>query len=115
MEAELSFQKKNVSEIEFKGTMENLSDASAKMVASCSGPFSELLRGLCNYCVSVISVICKTEIAKHEIFKCINPGIDQYLRKQEINDPEDHICYWIEKTYREEITDLFSLLDNSTS
>jgi hypothetical protein len=38
IEAALLFQKENMSEIEFKRTMENLSDATAKMVGSCAGP-----------------------------------------------------------------------------
>ena len=116
IESGMLLQKKNMSETEFKRTMENLSDASAKMVASCSSPFSELLRGLCDFSVSTVSIICKTEIAKHEIFECTNPGINQYLRKQGITDPEAHIRYWIEKMHRGEASDLFAgtLLDNST-
>jgi hypothetical protein len=96
--------------------MENVSDASAKMVSSCSSTFSELLHGLCDFSVSMISVMCKTEIAKQEIFECSNPGINQYLRKQEIIDPEAHIRYWIEKTHRGEALDMFAgtPLDNST-
>ena len=57
-----------MSEIEFRTIMENMSDASAYMVSSCSSIFSELLRGLCDFSVSMISVMCKTEIAKQEIF-----------------------------------------------
>lgn len=115
LESGMLLQKKNMSETEFRTSMENVSDASARMVSSCSSTFSELLRGLCDFSVSMISVMCKTETAK-EIFECTNPGIDQYLRKQEITDPEAHIRYWIEKTNRGEVLDMFAgtLLDNST-
>jgi hypothetical protein len=60
-------------EAEFRMGMENTSDASAKMVSSCSSAFSELLRGLRDLSVSMISVMCKTETAKQEIFECTNP------------------------------------------
>jgi hypothetical protein len=78
IEARLVLQKKNVSEIEFKRTMENLSDATTKMVGSCAGPFSELFRGLCDFSMSMMSVLCK---ARDEIFECTNSGIDQYLKE----------------------------------
>jgi hypothetical protein len=48
------------------------------------------------------------ESAKDEIFECTNPGIGQYLRKQEITDPEAHIRYFIEKANRGEVEDLFA-------
>jgi hypothetical protein len=117
LEAGVLLQKKNMSEIEFKSTMENLSDSTAKVVGSCSGPFSELLRGLCGFSMSMMSVICKVESAKDEIFECTNPGIEQYLRKQEITVPEAHIRYFIEKANRGEAEDLFAgtLLGNITS
>jgi hypothetical protein len=50
-----------------------------------------------------------------------NPGIDQYLRKQEITDPEANVRYFVEKANRGEIEDLFAgsllgnMLANSTS
>jgi hypothetical protein len=86
--------------------MENLSDATAKMVGSCAVPFSELFSGLCDFSMSMMSAICKADSAKVEIFECANPGIDQYLRKQEITDPEAHIHYFIEKANRGKIEDL---------
>ena len=61
--------------------------------------------------------MCKTEIAIQEIFECSNPGINQYLRKQEIIDPEAHMRYWIEKTHRGKTLEMFigTPLDNSTN
>jgi hypothetical protein len=117
IEAGLLLQKRNMSEIEFKSTMENSSDATAKIIGYCSGLFFELFRSLCDLGMSTVSVMCKTEIAKHEIFECTNPGINQYLRKQEIIDPEAHIRYFIEKASRGEAEDLFAgiLLGNITS
>ena len=121
IESALLFQKQNMSEIDFKRTMENLSDATAKMVGSCAGPFSELFSGLCDFSMSMTSVMCKAESAKEAVFECTNPGIDQYLRKQEITDPEANIRYFIEKANRGEIEDLFAgsllgnMLANSTS
>jgi hypothetical protein len=121
IEAAFLFQKENMSEVEFKRTMENLSDATAKIVGTCAGPFSELFSGLCDFSMSMMSVMCKAESAKDGIFECTNPGIDQYLRKQEITDPEANIRYFIEKANRGEIEDLFAgsllgnMLSNSTS
>jgi hypothetical protein len=69
MEAGLNLQKKNMSEMEFKRNMENLSDATAKMIGSCSGPFSELLRSLCDFSISMVSALCKAESAKDVIFE----------------------------------------------
>ena len=112
---------KNMSEIEFKRTMENLSDVTAKLVGSCLGPSSEMFRGLCDFSMSMMSVMCQAESASEAVFECTNPGIDQYLRKQEITDPEGNVRYLIEKVNREEIEDLFAgsslgnLLANSTS
>jgi hypothetical protein len=109
-----------MSEIEFKRNMENLSDATAKVVGICAGPFSELFTGLYDFSMTMMSVICKTESAKEEIFECTNPGIDQYLRKQEITDPEAHIRYFVENAGGE-VADLFAgtmlgeMLSNSTS
>jgi hypothetical protein len=71
--------------------------------------------------MSMMSVMCKAKSAKDGIFECTNPGIDQYLRKQEITDPEANIRYFIEKANRGEIEDLFAgsllgnMLANSTS
>ena len=65
--------------------------------------------------------MCKAESAKDVIFECTNPAIEQYLRKQEITDPEAHIRYLIEKVNRGEVEDLFAgtmlgdILSNSTS
>lgn len=61
LESGMLLQKKNMSETEFRTAMENVSDASARMVSSCSSTFSELLRGLCDFSLSMISVMCKTE------------------------------------------------------
>jgi hypothetical protein len=67
--------------------------------------------------MSMMSVMCKAESAEEGIFECANPGIDQYLRKQEIADPEANIRYFIEKANRGEIEDVFAgnMLANSTS
>jgi hypothetical protein len=121
MEAAFLVQQKNMSEIEFKRTMENLSDATAKLVGSCAGPLSELFSSLCDFGMSMTSVMCKVESAKEAVFECTNPGIDQYLRKQEITDPEANVRYFIEKANRGEIEDLSAgsllgnMLANSTS
>lgn len=86
-------------------------------MGSCAGPFSELFSGLCDFSMSMMSVMCKAESAEEGIFECANPGIDQYLRKQEIADPEANIRYFIEKANRGEIEDVFAgnMLANSTS
>lgn len=55
----------------------------------------------------MVLVLCKAESAKDVIFECTNLGIEQYLRKQEIIDPDAHIRYLIEKV-NGEVEDLFA-------
>jgi hypothetical protein len=52
---------------------------------------------------TIVTVICETQIARHETFECTNPQINQFLTKQGIADPEAHNRYGIEKTQREEV------------
>lgn len=56
----------------------------------------------------MVSILCKAESAKDVIFESTNPAIEQYLRKQEIIDPDAHIRYLIEKVNRGEVEDLFA-------
>jgi hypothetical protein len=87
---------------QFDARLENISTVLGELIAACSNPLTQSLMGTqCDTGMSLSGIFCMGGKYKEEVFECANPAINDYLKANQITDPEAYVRFGLEKAVRE--------------
>ena len=87
---------------QFDARLENISAVLGELITACSNTLTQsLMNTQCDTGMSLSGILCMESKYKDEVFECANPAINDYLKANQITDPDAYVRFGLEKAVRE--------------